>query len=314
MELNYIIHAHKNPQQLKRLVERLSTPNTNFYIHIDRSIDLKPFRDELTSFNNLFLFDDNQRIRVTWANISQVEATLIAIKKVISDNRKGYCILMSGQDYPIKTNQYINSFFESNKGKNFISGAPMLSEKIWRDGLHRIEKYNFHPYENERVVLAIPSIYDLSFYTKQTLRNIRSLLKTGERKHIFKIFVNRNLPDNVSLYNGSNWWAFPIETLLTIDEFVENNPKYINYHKWTHCTDEIFFHSIVFSKLNNQLISDSVTYVNWTRKGCQLPVTFTEDDFDELTVNNDKLFARKFDVPLSSAIFDKIDREILLAK
>jgi len=311
LQLNYIIHAHKSPKQLRRLIERLSTSDTNFYIHIDRSTDLQPFRDELASIDTVYLFDDDQRIAITWGDVSQVEATLLAIQKIIADKRQGYCILMSGQDYPIKSNQDIGSFFEANKGKNFISGLPLYTDETWSEGLSRIEKYNFHPHVNKRTRIIIPSIYDSDFYTLSTLRNINTLIKTKERKRIPVIFHNRYFPRNLTAITGSGWWALPMETISMIHTFMQENPSYLTYHRFTHSADETFFHSIVFSNINNKLICDGVTYVNWTRKDCQLPVTFCEKDFEELSINNDNLFARKFDASVDSAILNRIDSEIL---
>ena len=35
MDFCYAVQAHKNPEQLKRLIDRLDSPNSYFYINID---------------------------------------------------------------------------------------------------------------------------------------------------------------------------------------------------------------------------------------------------------------------------------------
>jgi len=41
MKIAYIILAHKNPDQIKRLVLRLNTEGTSFFIHIDKKAIIK---------------------------------------------------------------------------------------------------------------------------------------------------------------------------------------------------------------------------------------------------------------------------------
>lgn len=53
-------------------------------------------------------------------------------------------------------------------------------------------------------------------------------------------------------------------------------------------------------------ILPSLTYVNWHRKGCTLPVTFQKDDLEELT-RQCNLFARKFDTEFDTEILDLLD-------
>lgn len=54
MEINYIILAHKNPQQVLRLIDRLNTFQCNFYIHIDKGVDIAPFIIAFSNLKNVF--------------------------------------------------------------------------------------------------------------------------------------------------------------------------------------------------------------------------------------------------------------------
>ena len=129
MDINYIILAHKNPLQVKRLVEKLNTPDSFFYIHIDGSFKIEPFKMLLSTLKNVFFLE--KRENCAWGDIAIVKATITGLEQIIRDQRTGYCILLSGQDYPLKSNDRIQSFFTSNYGINFIdtfsaSFAPSL--------------------------------------------------------------------------------------------------------------------------------------------------------------------------------------------
>jgi len=137
---NYIVLAHSNPRQLQRLIHRLNDVNTFFYIHIDLRCTISDFTKELSLPNVFFL---SKRVKCRWGDISLVEATLLGMKAVLKDDRDGYCMLISGQDYPIKTNEKLNAFLKKNKGYDFIELRPVTElwpGKRWRV---RIEQYKF---------------------------------------------------------------------------------------------------------------------------------------------------------------------------
>jgi hypothetical protein len=54
MRFAYLILAHANPKQLQRLVNRLSHPCVDFYIHIDLKIAIQNFQPLLEQ-PNIFL-------------------------------------------------------------------------------------------------------------------------------------------------------------------------------------------------------------------------------------------------------------------
>lgn len=313
MEISYIILAHKNPDQIHRLVARLTGPGTFFYVHIDKSASLLEYQKRLSTFNNVFLLSEEERIEVGWGNISIVQASLLAINKIIHHQRKGYCVLISGQDYPIKNTEYIKKFFTQNSGKNFITGFPLPYQHWSEKGLPRIQQYNFQVDLNARSVITIPSIFDKKFYHPLTFRRLRRLFFSPQKIKLIQLLKKRNFPSYVSPYGGSQWWALPVDTILFINEFLEKHPSYLDYHEYTFVPDEIFFHSIIFSKIPKEKIAPSLTYVNWSRKDVPLPVTFSSEDLEELK-SRPELFARKFDINYDSAILDKIDEEIFYAK
>ena len=43
MQKNYLILAHKNPQQLYRLIKALDDGKSQFFIHVDSKTAIEPF-------------------------------------------------------------------------------------------------------------------------------------------------------------------------------------------------------------------------------------------------------------------------------
>lgn len=59
MKIAHLILAHKNPVQLQKLITALSHPSFDFYIHVDKKVDITLFSD-LTSIKNTYIIKKGQ--------------------------------------------------------------------------------------------------------------------------------------------------------------------------------------------------------------------------------------------------------------
>ena len=120
MKIAYLILAHKNPGQLARLIAALSRPESVFYVHIDRKVKEEPFRRALQTFGADTIFV-RERHTVSRGGFSIVEATLSLIRDCLAGADKvDRAVLLSGQDYPIKSCNQILQFFEESREQEFI--------------------------------------------------------------------------------------------------------------------------------------------------------------------------------------------------
>lgn len=310
MDLNYIILAHKNPSQLTRLVLRLRRPGTRFYIHIDKNVEISPFQKELTDFQEVFFLKEGQREPGTWGDVGIVKATINATRQVKEDGRDGYCILLSGQDYPLRRNKEIQNFFEKQNGTSFVSVFSLPHPNWHEGGYDRLNKYKIDKSSQRKHFLQLSSIFDKEFYNWETLGKLNFLRKTGRANLIPLVLKKRRFPHYLKPYGGGQWWALPMTKVKEVLNFIDEHPDYLNYHKYTLLPDEIFFHSIM-ATLDGP-VAPSLTYVNWDRPNTPLPVTFEKEDLEELELASvEKLFARKFDITIDKTILDLLDQELL---
>jgi hypothetical protein len=314
MNISYIILAHKGPKQVARLIEKLITNHSYFYIHIDKDVDVYPFRKELSHLSNVFFLAAELRRSALWADVGMVQATINCIKLITAHQRSGYCVLLSGQDYPIKSTAYINNFFKSHYGVNFIQGYPITPFVPADEGSIRIHRYKINLSSVRNDILIFPSVYDRDFYKKATVQSFLALRQRKSISSCLKVlsttFQKRTFPSYLKPYKGSQWWALPIETLFLIEHFIEQHPDYLDYHLYTFAPDEIFFHSIIFSLIDKKFIRDEVTYVEWPGNNMG-PLLMQESNINTVLGQGDgKLFARKFDMEVDARILDMIDRRI----
>ena len=313
MEISYIILAHKNPEQLCRLVNCLKGERTHIYLHIDRQVSMEPFKKVIGEQKNVYFLTDSQRQPGTWGDIGIVKGTLNAIEQIIQDKRSGYCILLTGQDYPLRSQNSLSSFLNKNNGTHFLDifKMPGMSKELATD---RLNRYKINKSSRRGHFTLLSSIFDLDFYQKKTLGQINFLRKSGNLKELPKIFQKRNFPSYLEAYGGSAYWTLPMETIKEIKEFVDENPGYLAYHNYTLCVDEIFFQSIIMhlKQKRNFEIRPSLTYINWEPRNGPKPATFKASDFEELKeASKEKFFARKFELGKDGDILAKIDADLL---
>ena len=305
MKKIYLILAHKDSKQLERQIRSLDDGYSTFYVHVDIKSNFQLY-SFLGQIDNVVLI--NERVDCIWGDFSIVRATLNLIENVLKNNKDGLCILMSGNDYPIKSKSEINSFLDKNSEKIFIKIDE--ARNVWTNFNKNIEYY--------RINLSSKKGHSLFLKGKSCNKTTLKYFVLGHitLKQFFQfVFKKRKLNLAIKYYGGSQWWAMNISNLNKLNDFIQLNKKELfDFFSYSHVPDEFFFHSIIMHLKESGasfIIEDSLTYVNWTRKNRSLPVTFEVNDIKELTGQPaNKLFARKFDVEIDQEILDEIDKNI----
>lgn len=293
MNKAYIIIAHKNPEQLFRLVKTLDDGLSMFFIHIDKSISINQFE----IFDNL---KDKVKFIIQvfskWSTFGLVQCTLNGIKEVQQSNI-GFdrIILLSGQDYPIKSNNYINNYLEKSTFSLFFEYWPLPNYNKWptdKGGMYRVNKYFF----------------GLKTYQLFLSKSINLLT-------VIFPFLKRKIPNQIKPFAGSQWWIIDKYAMDYIIDFVKKYPKYINFHKYTFGSDELFFQMILLNsdnqKILNSIKNNNKRFMKWKNSSSAHPEVLDEKDFNDIQ-KSEALFARKFDLSKNPKILNLIDKNCLL--
>lgn len=302
MQKNYLILAHKNPLQLGRMIERLDDGASKFFIHLDAKTPIEPFAACLEGGHIRFI---EPRERCVWGDFSIVRATIHLMEA--ASKEKGGFILMSGQDYPIQSQGYINAFLESNKEFDFIEIEPL--EEKWKPKMvkDKLEHYHIlHSEERGHSNCYAPFAHCSVF---QQLRTLTHLLKGRLSRKNFRLLCS--LPKRVApferQYAGSQFWAFSERTFYAVLHYIrEHKAALEEYYKYTSSPDEVYFHSVLMdlvAKDSTIKLKEQITYVNYFRKNN----VFITEDFEKLSSAKGKLFARKFDTDIDIEILNKLD-------
>lgn len=279
----HIIMAYKEPRQIERLLQTMSHPQFDFYIHLDTKFDIRPF-EYLTKINRVYLI--KSRVKVAWGGYSFIEGVLNSIREILATGIKyDYINTLSGQDYPIKPVESFYQFIKARKGHNFFAIEEFGSE-WWQEAERRITQYH---------------MTDFEFRGRYLVQNLFN-----------KIAPQRTFPIACTLYgsNRSAWWTITKECAEYFLKFMHENSRIKKFAKFTWAPDEFLITTIIMnSPLKETVIPDNYRYFDWSQGGSS-PKILTVEDYDAIAHSN-YFLARKFDIKVDTEILDMIDKNLL---
>ena len=272
----YLIIAHKNDYCFKTLLQLLDDDRNDIYIHMDAKCqDYIPAEaEQMLSHSSVYHI---KRQKVTWGGYSMIQVEIKLIEKATSIGKYQYYHLLSGQDLPIKSQNYIHDFFDSNNGKEFVlSRFPVFSHPL---------RVSFYHLFQERLG------------RKQDIFLNRLFLKCQKL-----VGIKRNR--HVSFFKGPQWFSITDE----FARYVVSQKKWVNnVFRFTFCCDEVFLQTLLMNSPYkckrywvpaDGYMHSIMRLIDWERGK---PYIFRMSDIDEIK-NSDMLFCRKFDSDIDSDI------------
>jgi hypothetical protein len=283
MKLAYIISAYKYPDQLIRLIGRLATGDAQFLVHVDKRTDSAAYRTMVTGAERVASVRFLKRHTSYWGGFGHVAATLEGISELVRNEVEyDYAILLTGQDYPIKSNSHIQRFLRARRGQLFLEYFPLPHPEWQHQGMDRIEGWHWH------------------------VRGRYYRLTPGPR-FPFK----RKIPHGLRPFGGSSYWCLTRDSLEFVDRWTADHPRYVEFFKRVEVPDELFFQTIILnSPFRERVQNDNLRHVEWRDPESASPAILGAADFPTLA-QSPKLFARKFDMTVDAGVLDLIDRHLL---
>jgi hypothetical protein len=273
----YFLLVHRYPEQFKRLFKAIHDPRNHYLIHVDKSsgpaleADVRAF---LSNYPNAAILKGK---RALWGGYSLVDAELRGMAELLKMNPNWeHFINLSGQDFPLKSQDQIARFLSDNRGKEFIKSADQ--ELMRPDTMPRVGNF-----------------VELHDRMEQTILS-RSFLE-GARPYI------------------GNQWMIVSRRFCQFVCHDPKAARYKAFYRNTFIADEGFFQTVMMnSAAHGTVVNDDMRAIDWVADGdIKLrPRTFTVADADML-VASPALFARKFDETVDKAIFDVLERHIRTA-
>ena len=313
-----LIMAHKNKEQLKRLLRSLECDEFDFFVHCDKHWKLtkEELQEIKTSAKNVYIINKRIHGELDKWSLPQISLNLMDSaleKEKCTGNAYQYFLLLSGQDYPIKSKKYIIDFLQTQYPKPLIDGEAYqprnwVSKKFelvrWMNKIDETHK-NMKPSFWRKCKVAF---YMLAEKWEKTFMG-----SPYERLEKYRF----------TLYCGSAWWILPHGVMEFIVEQRKKNKGLIKELKRTRTPEETFFqimtmnspyaqYVIAGGEIYGDEIQKCMTYANFITptKGFRgHPHDITVEDFDRI-IEKKALFARKFNEDTDKQVLDMIDERI----
>ncbi|WP_074587239.1 beta-1,6-N-acetylglucosaminyltransferase [Pedobacter antarcticus] len=286
MKHAYLIIAHNEFDVLERLIRALDDIRNDIFIHFDLKLDNIPTIK--VKYSKLYLI--NERIDVRWGDLSVVRAEYSLFEEALKRGRYAYLHLLSGVDMPLKSQNYIHSFFEYNIGKEFVGfGQGDIEVEIER----KMRRYHF-----------------FSKYFR-TSSKLTSFLMRASRFLLLRLQYILNIKRNSGFVfkKGPQWVSITEDFAYHL---VKQKSEVLKVYKNTFCCDEIFVQTICW----NSTFQDRIFNITDEAVGSQRMIGWEngqlvewQDEDYELLMESHLLFARKFNGE-NLDVLDRILKEI----
>ncbi|XP_028414418.1 N-acetyllactosaminide beta-1,6-N-acetylglucosaminyl-transferase-like isoform X3 [Dendronephthya gigantea] len=123
--IGYAINIYKDIEQFERLLRAIYRPQNYYCIHVDKkSPDVfhRAVEKIVSCFSNVFVASHS--INVNWGEFSVLQSTLTCMKDLWERSKLWkYFINLTGQEFPLRTNNELVEILQKLEGKSVVYGA-----------------------------------------------------------------------------------------------------------------------------------------------------------------------------------------------
>ena len=269
-KIAYILLCHKNPQAIVDQAQQLTAAGDYIAIHFDANAGGKEFQHIRRSLaHNKNVTFAKRRIKCGWGEWSLVQATLNAIEAACAAfPLASHFYMLSGDCMAIKSARYVHQFLD-DKDMDYIEIFDFFKSNWIKTGMKE-DRLIYRHFFNERARKWL-------FY--QSLEWQR------------RLGLSRQIPSDIKIQIGSQWWCLRRRTIEAILEFSKARKDISRFFRTTWIPDETYLQTLVGHLIPTAEIEKRpLTFLVFSEYG--MPATFYNDHYDFL-VAQDFLFARK---------------------
>lgn len=283
------------------MVEVLSNEHTHFFVHLDAKSNISDFLLPPAAHVTFC----KTRYYVQWGGFNQVKYQMEMLRTCIESGEKfDRIFILTGQDYPLWSNDEIRAELQSNPHKEYIIGLDISELRNPSKIRPKIVLYHFF-----RDMSHTP--YKIKKLFSGGSRFLMSLLPIRKKPYII---VNNQRWD---VWQASGYMCLTLPCARYVLNEMMYNKKIMNYFRYSFAPDEMVIPTLIFNSPYKEKATVypynrydglkslfAITYFNYGK----CIQTFTLDDYKELK-DSGKMFARKFESGVSDALMDKLDKE-----
>lgn len=279
----YLVLAHTDSAQLKCLLAAIDDSRNDIYIHLDSkwddisTIELK----NVVKRSSIFFV---KRIHTAWGGSNLIRAELNLISRAYSSGKYSFYHLLSGQDMPVKSQNYIHNFFIKHPNECFLQSVDWKINERFR---LRFEQYHF--------------LQDILIGKKRNIWKYLEFLFCYLQK-----IIGVQRFKGIKIIAAWQWFSLP-ESVIS---YLAENAELIQRRwRFTYCCDELFIPTELnragYTKLFSSL--GGLRFIEWQWQGRHdLSPRYLNSEDAWIIDDPNILFARKFKERESEEVLKRI--------
>lgn len=273
----FLIHAHRDLDQVNRLVAHLCDPDFRIYVHLDRKCGLDPVLLHPRARQV------EERVAVRWGDVSQVQASLASLRQILAEVPQfDKVTFLSGQDFPLLPNAALKRELARLHERELIETTP-IAPGGW------------------------PVMQRYQYFHRESGGRMARLACAAANTALFLAGRRRRLPDGLTAYGGSAWWSLSRACLAEVLRLAAAHPRLLRHCRTVQCPDEMFFQTLVMhSSFAPRVLSDNFRHVQWPQGGARNPKVLDEADLARIQASHAH-FCRKLDSAASALLLRRLE-------
>lgn len=286
VKIAYLVIAYMDPEQLRRLTARL-VRTSDVFVHINASVDAAPFQRALSDMNGQGkVFFSKERYRVVWGGYSILQATFSMMEQAFQQDTYDRFVLLTGLDYPIRSDEEIQTFFLSNANTEYIHADAVSGEQFGH--------LYYHASRDHRILHKCFQAYE---------KILRKFGKKGKKDYV--VYHGKEY----QLYGIAPKWALSGACAFWLLDFYKNNRGFNRYFQLMHAPDDFYVATVLFqSEFRNSIESrEDIFRIMWLPddRGAKI---LDQEDCEELK-GGSCLYAKKFQSGYSEELIRLLDEQ-----
>lgn len=304
-----LVLAHKNREQLTKLIREFDDLRFDVFVHIDAKSHM---RMDVPIMKNSFCYILKRKECVpTYLNdFSLVDASINLIKAAQKKDRYAYYVLLTGQDYPIKSNDIIYETLMNSYPTCWIDSYGL--DDAYKHGMMWVENVG-HKRFSQRARRLAQKIVGAKFYYSHYGKIVKiPIIALDVLSNMFMPSPRKLVIKNEFTYSaGSHFWMLPDLAVNHIISVYDNNEKLSYVFKHSSAPEETYFQTalstmpkakipdpyVQLDSIEKEMDNPALRLIKWYENGKKTsghPATWTISDFDVI-MKAKALFARKFE-------------------
>jgi hypothetical protein len=302
MPLAYCILAHKNPIQVNRLLRAIWKPYHLYCIHFDARVfrvAQQDIRSIASAYKNVNIMPPQF---VHWGRFSQIARQLEGLRMCLCDRtRWTHFINLSGQDFPIRTQNEIESELDCYLSRSFVNHFDPFDSVHWSNSGERLSR-----------VFLDNQILEWTLQVRGLGRYLRRILGWTNKLASLPL-IRRRAPRNLRWVGGSNHVILSRAhaEYLAYDDCAR---KAITWLRGSgHPDESVYQTALLNSRFADGVSNDDRRMIAWEGNGEVSPRILTSKDVGLLCRARDagRWFARKFDADVDQDILSYVETQFL---